>query len=50
MVEDYLKSEKLVEILPKFNKVQLLIYVYYCYQTYPNPKVRAFLDFFLKLA
>lgn len=48
MVEDYIQSGKLVEILPKVKKTQLPIYVYYRYQTYPDPKVRAFLDFFLE--
>ena len=47
MVEDQLQSGKLVELLPNYKKTQLPIYVYYRYQTYPDPKVRAFLEWFI---
>lgn len=45
MIEDYLKSGELVEIFPQ--KKYTPIYVYYRYQTYPDPKIRAFLEYFL---
>ena len=46
MVEDELKSGKLVEIFAKHKKAEWPIYVYYRYQAYPDPKVRAFMEYF----
>lgn len=46
MVLDYLKSGQLIEILPRYKKAQLPIYVYYQYNTYHNPKVQAFMKHF----
>ncbi len=45
-VQDELKEGKLVEILPQFHKTPISIYIYYRHQTYPDPKVRAFIDHF----
>jgi DNA-binding transcriptional LysR family regulator len=50
MIEEYLKTRQLIEILPKYSKIQLPIYVYYRDQTYPDPKIRAFIDYFIKLS
>ena len=47
MIENYLKTKKLIEILPKYKKIQLPIYVYYRHHTYPDPKIKAFLDYFI---
>ena len=46
MVEEYIRTKQLIEILPKFTKTTLPIYIYYRYQAYPDPKVRVFLDYF----
>ncbi len=46
MIEDELKSGQLVEVLAKHKKAQWPIYVYYRYQAYPDPKVRAFMEYF----
>lgn len=46
MVKEYLKSGQLVEILAKQTKAAWPIYVYYRYQAYPDPKVRAFIEYF----
>jgi DNA-binding transcriptional LysR family regulator len=48
MVEDYIQSGKLIEILQKYNKIQLPIYIYYRHQTYPDPKVHAFIEYFIE--
>jgi LysR family transcriptional regulator for bpeEF and oprC len=46
MVDAYLKSGQLVEILAKYKKAEWPIYVYYRYQAYPDPKVRVFMEYF----
>jgi DNA-binding transcriptional LysR family regulator len=46
MIQRYLDSRKLVEILPKYNKTTVPIYVFYLHQLYTDPKIRAFIDFF----
>ena len=47
-VNDYLESGQLVEILAKYNqKNQLPICAYYRYQLYPDPKISAFMKFFV---
>ena len=43
----YIKSGELTEILPNYNKTQLPIYVYYPEQSHIDPKISAFLDYFL---
>lgn len=45
--EPYLKTGELIEILPDYNQTQLPIYVYYRQQHHIDPKIRAFMDYFL---
>lgn len=46
LISSLIKTDQLIEILPNYHSVQLPIYIYYRQQTYPNPKISAFLDFF----
>jgi DNA-binding transcriptional LysR family regulator len=48
MLEDYLKQGDLVEVLPDVQMQQGSIYYYYPKYRYIQPKIRAFIDFFLK--
>ncbi len=45
-VKHYLKSGELINILPNYQKKEIILYVYYRNQIYLDPKIRAFLDFF----
>lgn len=45
-ISQALQSGELVEILPQYNQAKVMRYSYYRQQTYPNPKIRAFLDYF----
>jgi DNA-binding transcriptional LysR family regulator len=49
LIKQHIKSGKLVEVLSTYTKNQLSIYVYYRYQLYPDPKIRAFIDFFTQV-
>jgi DNA-binding transcriptional LysR family regulator len=46
MVEEYLKSGQLTELLPTYKKTEYPVFVYYRYATYPDPKIQAFMDYF----
>lgn len=46
LVEEYLKSGRLVQILPDYTKNQIPIYAYYLYQLYADTKINMFLNFF----
>lgn len=41
-----LRSGELIEILPQYNQEKVMRYSYYRQESYPNPKIQAFLDFF----
>ena len=41
-----LQSGELIEILPQYNQDKVMRYSYYRQDTYPNPKIQAFLDYF----
>lgn len=41
-----LESGELIEILPSYNQEKVMRYTYYRQQLFPNPKIRAFLDYF----
>lgn len=43
-----LRSGEFVELLPRYNQDKVMRYSYYRQETYPNPKIQAFLDFFQK--
>ena len=46
LVANELKKGALIEILPKLNKKQINVYIYYHYQKFIDPKNRAFIDYF----
>jgi DNA-binding transcriptional LysR family regulator len=46
-VEQELKDKVLVELLPSYTRTKMPIYVYYRHQSYIDPKIRAFMDFFV---
>ena len=48
MMQNYLDSGALVEVLPDIQKKDVSIYYYYPKYRYTQPKVRAFIDYFLK--
>ncbi len=48
MVNDDLKSKKLIEILPKYNRTQIPVFLYYQKKRYLQPKIRKFIDFFIE--
>lgn len=41
-----LQSGEFIEILPQHNQDKVMRYSYYRQETYPNPKIQAFLDYF----
>lgn len=47
-VEDTLKDHTLCEILHEYSKAQLPVYLYYQQSRYLQPKIRRFIDFFVK--
>lgn len=46
-VEKELTENKLIELLPEYNRNKIPIYIFYRYQEYLDPKIRAFVDFFV---
>jgi DNA-binding transcriptional LysR family regulator len=46
IVNDALASKKLVEILPKYNRTQVPVFLYYQQSRYLQPKIRKFIDYF----
>ncbi|MDO8954954.1 MAG: LysR family transcriptional regulator [Gammaproteobacteria bacterium] len=47
-VEQALKAGRLVKILPSYGEVDYPVYLYYRANRYLDPKIRAFIDFFLQ--
>ncbi|MGD9592065.1 MAG: LysR family transcriptional regulator [Candidatus Berkiella sp.] len=45
IVNDALKSKKLIEILPTYHQVQIPVFLYYQQSRYLQPKIRKFIDF-----
>ena len=41
-----LQSGELIEVLQQYNQAKVPRYTYYRKQTYPDPKIHAFLDYF----
>lgn len=48
MLEDLITKKKLVCVLNEYTKKSINIYAYYKYQPYRDPKIQAFMDFFVK--
>lgn len=48
MVEDYLKTGRLIEILSSYMKTLFPIYIYYRHSPYIDPKIKVFIDYFIK--
>lgn len=47
-VEEELADGKLIELLPSYNKHTIPVYIFYKYQEYLDPKIRAFMDYFVE--
>lgn len=49
MVDSYLKSKQLTEALQEYRQPEKAIYIYFKKMEYMQPKVRAFIDFMMKV-